>query len=68
MTGGKKLKSEGVLDEAKGKVPNAVGGIKDAIKGKKRGPSTLSDVSDMRRGATEHWRCWRSHMVFLVCV
>jgi len=41
VTGGKKLKSEGVLDEPKGKVPNAVGGIKDAIKGKKRGPKRL---------------------------
>jgi uncharacterized protein YjbJ (UPF0337 family) len=33
-TGDEKLKSEGVLDQAKGKVQNAVGGIKDAIKGK----------------------------------
>jgi uncharacterized protein YjbJ (UPF0337 family) len=34
-TGDEKLKSEGVLDQVKGKVQNAVGGIKDAIKGKK---------------------------------
>jgi len=34
VTGDEKLKSEGVLDQAKGKVQNAVGGIKDAIKGK----------------------------------
>ena len=34
-TGDEKLKSEGVLDQAKGKVQNAVGGIKDAITGKK---------------------------------
>ena len=35
VTGDEKLKSEGVLDQAKGKVQNAVGGIKDAITGKK---------------------------------
>jgi uncharacterized protein YjbJ (UPF0337 family) len=34
VTGDKKLKSEGVADQVKGKVQNAVGGIKDAIKGK----------------------------------
>ena len=34
VTGDEKLKSEGVLDQAKGKVQNAVGSIKDAIKGK----------------------------------
>ena len=34
LTGDEKLKNEGVLDQAKGKVQNAVGGIKDAIKGK----------------------------------
>jgi uncharacterized protein YjbJ (UPF0337 family) len=34
VTGDKKLKSEGVADQLKGKVQNAVGGIKDAIKGK----------------------------------
>jgi len=34
VTGDEKLKSEGVLDQAKGKVQNVVGGIKDAIKGK----------------------------------
>ena len=33
-TGDEKLKGEGKLDQAKGKVQNAVGGIKDAIKGK----------------------------------
>ncbi len=35
VTGDEKLKSEGVLDQAKGKVQNAVGGFKDAITGKK---------------------------------
>ena len=34
LTGDSKLKSESKLDQAKGKVQNAVGGIKDAIKGK----------------------------------
>jgi uncharacterized protein YjbJ (UPF0337 family) len=34
LTGDSKLKSEGKADQAKGKVQNAVGGIKDAIKGK----------------------------------
>jgi uncharacterized protein YjbJ (UPF0337 family) len=34
LTGDSKLKSEGKMDQAKGKVQNAVGGIKDAIKGK----------------------------------
>ena len=34
LTGDEKLKGEGKLDQAKGKVQNAVGGIKDAIKGK----------------------------------
>ena len=34
VTGDQKLKNEGVLDQVKGKVQNAVGGIKDAIKGK----------------------------------
>jgi uncharacterized protein YjbJ (UPF0337 family) len=33
-TGDQKLKGEGAMDQAKGKVQNAVGGIKDAIKGK----------------------------------
>ena len=33
-TGDQKLKVEGAMDQAKGKVRNAVGGIKDAIKGK----------------------------------
>ena len=34
LTGDEKLKGEGVLDQVKGKVQNAVGGIKDTIKGK----------------------------------
>jgi len=34
VTGDEKLKGEGVVDQVKGKVQNAVGGIKDAIKGK----------------------------------
>ena len=34
LTGDEKLKSEGVVDQVKGKVQNAVGGLKDAIKGK----------------------------------
>jgi len=34
LTGDSKLQSEGKLDQAKGKVQNAVGGIKDALKGK----------------------------------
>jgi uncharacterized protein YjbJ (UPF0337 family) len=34
LTGDSKLKGEGKMDQAKGKVQNAVGGIKDAIKGK----------------------------------
>ena len=34
LTGDSKLKGEGKLDQAKGKVLNAAGGIKDAIKGK----------------------------------
>ncbi len=34
VTGDSKLKGEGKLDQAKGKVQNAVGGIKDAINGK----------------------------------
>jgi uncharacterized protein YjbJ (UPF0337 family) len=34
LTGDSKLKSEGKMDQAKGKVQNAVGGIKDAIRGK----------------------------------
>jgi uncharacterized protein YjbJ (UPF0337 family) len=34
VTGDEKLKGEGKLDQAKGKVQNAVGGIKDALKGK----------------------------------
>jgi uncharacterized protein YjbJ (UPF0337 family) len=34
VTRDEKLKGEGKLDQAKGKVQNAVGGIKDALKGK----------------------------------
>ncbi|WP_128566054.1 CsbD family protein [Methylobacterium crusticola] len=34
LTGDKKLESEGVVDQVKGKVQNAVGGVKDALKGK----------------------------------
>jgi uncharacterized protein YjbJ (UPF0337 family) len=34
LTGDSKLESEGKLDQVKGKVQNAIGGIKDAIKGK----------------------------------
>ncbi|WP_018262625.1 CsbD family protein [Methylobacterium sp. WSM2598] len=34
LTGDEKLRSEGVADQVKGKVQNAVGGIKDAIKGR----------------------------------
>ena len=33
-TGDQKLKGEGVMDQTKGKVQNAIGGVKDAIKGK----------------------------------
>ncbi len=33
-TGDEKLKNEGTMDKAKGKVQNAVGGIKDTLKGK----------------------------------
>jgi uncharacterized protein YjbJ (UPF0337 family) len=34
VSGDQKLKKEGVVDQAKGKVQNAFGGFKDAIKGK----------------------------------
>ena len=34
VTGDEKLQSEGKLDQAKGKVQNAVGGLKKALKGK----------------------------------
>ncbi len=34
LTGDSKLKSEGKTDQGKGKVQNAIGGIKDAIRGK----------------------------------
>jgi uncharacterized protein YjbJ (UPF0337 family) len=33
LTGDEKLKQEGKTDQAKGKVQNAVGGIKDTLKG-----------------------------------
>lgn len=35
LTGDSKLESEGKVDKLAGKVQNAVGGIKDAIRGKK---------------------------------
>ena len=34
VLGDSKLQSDGVADQVKGKVQNAVGGIKDALKGK----------------------------------
>ncbi|GJD65391.1 CsbD family protein [Methylobacterium frigidaeris] len=34
LAGDEKLKKEGIADQVKGKVQNAVGGIKDALKGK----------------------------------
>ncbi|HEY8383494.1 MAG TPA: CsbD family protein [Microvirga sp.] len=34
LTGDSKLKNEGKMDQAKGKIQNAFGGIKDALKGK----------------------------------
>jgi uncharacterized protein YjbJ (UPF0337 family) len=34
LTGDSKLQSEGEMDQGKVKVQNAIGGIKDAIKGK----------------------------------
>ena len=34
LTGDEKLKNEGVADQVKGKVQNAVGSVKDALKGK----------------------------------
>jgi uncharacterized protein YjbJ (UPF0337 family) len=34
LTGDDKLRSEGMIDQVKGKVQNAVGGIKDTLKGK----------------------------------
>lgn len=34
LTGDAKLKAEGKSDKLEGKVQNAVGGVKDAIKGK----------------------------------
>jgi uncharacterized protein YjbJ (UPF0337 family) len=35
LTGDSKLQSEGKMDQGKGKIQNAIGGIKDALKGKK---------------------------------
>ena len=35
LTGDSKLKSEGKMDQGKGKIQNAIGGVKDALKGKK---------------------------------
>ncbi|MER2269650.1 CsbD family protein [Methylobacterium oxalidis] len=34
LTGDEKLKNEGIADQVKGKVQNAVGSVKDALKGK----------------------------------
>jgi uncharacterized protein YjbJ (UPF0337 family) len=34
VTGDEKLKNEGLADQAKGKIQNAVGSVKDALKGK----------------------------------
>ena len=34
VTGDEKLRNEGVVDRVKGKVQNAIGGIKDALRGK----------------------------------
>lgn len=34
ITGDEKLKSEGIADQVKGSIQNAVGSIKDAFKGK----------------------------------
>ena len=34
LTGDSKLQGEGKADQAKGKIQNAIGGIKDALKGK----------------------------------
>jgi len=34
LTGDEKLKNEGVADQVKGKVQNAMGSVKDALKGK----------------------------------
>ncbi|MCJ2101946.1 CsbD family protein [Methylobacterium sp. E-046] len=34
LTGDEKLKNEGLADQVKGKVQNAVGSVKDALKGK----------------------------------
>ncbi len=33
VTGDEKMKREGQMDQAKGKVENAVGGVKDALRG-----------------------------------
>lgn len=34
LTGDEKLKAEGRADQASGKVQNAIGGVKDTLKGK----------------------------------
>jgi len=34
LTGDDKLRTEGMMDQVKGKVQNTVGGIKDALRGK----------------------------------
>ena len=36
LTGDEKLKAEGRMDQVEGKVQNAVGGAKDALRGDKR--------------------------------
>ncbi len=36
VTGDEKLKAEGKADQIEGKVQNAVGGLKDALRGDKR--------------------------------
>lgn len=36
MTGDEKLKAEGKADQIEGKVQNAVGGLKDTLRGDKR--------------------------------
>ena len=35
VTGDEKLRQEGAMDKVKGKIQNAIGGIKDALRGHK---------------------------------
>ena len=35
VTGDQKLQQEGAMDKVKGKIQNAIGGIKDALRGNK---------------------------------